>query len=225
MLHHLICLSILVLGATAVPVVSDLKSTNHTITFEDLKGKTKIFELTPIGTYSDLDYEGIGKSAMLCTLQHTDVTRKGVLRVDHACSGVQTKSPTNAAAYSPDAPALKSSKPRITVGYPGSTVRALDFSFFYFGCELPTAELSASVPVPCSITVKGYNKDLRVVAEQSFSFGGGDHPGASMVKASLSKEFRGLEEVRFETHSAVSEKVATLLDDFVYTTYARVDAA
>ena len=135
-------------------------------------------------------------------------------------AGVTPESYPNAGAYG-ETTGVTNGSPYITTQYSGSADDIFDFESFYFGCVVGTVEAIASLPESCTITVIGY-KSSKEVAKQSFDFKVGTlETLAPMIKAELSKDFKGIDTATFSTEYELgAETGATLLDSLSYTTYS-----
>ena len=152
------------------------------------------------------------------TAATTDLIQLGVDGL--IVAGIIPESSPNIAAYD-GLHQLLEGEPRITSEYPGSVTEFFDFQEFYFGCLADTEEAVASLPISCTITVTGYRASNQV-AQQSFKF----KPGlfavtAPMPNATLSKAFKGIDEVTFNTKYSIPDAGATLLESLSYVAYSQ----
>jgi len=137
-------------------------------------------------------------------------------------TGVVANSPLNYAAFSTlDVATVQQGQPAMTVNYADSTVDHFDLKSFYYGCALGSEASVAGVPLPCTITVRGYSdyngEDL--VATQNFDYKVGFlQLQTQMQKAVLGSGFKGVKKVEFD----VSDELITagLIDTVFYTVYS-----
>ena len=100
----------------------------------------------------------------------------------------------------------------MTVVYPESTIKIFNLEYFYFGCALGTEEGLTSLPLPCSLTVEGYNPKGKMIASNTFYFAGGGRR-KNMVQA-MTPGFNGLQYVKFTL--TTEETTAAVMDSFSY---------
>lgn len=111
--------------------------------------------------------------------------------------------------------------PQLRTDYDDSTTSYFDFKSFYFGCVVSTQETLASLPLSCSIDIKGY-RNGKQVASQNARF---QKPllqlTADMTKVELNNDFCNVDRVTFDTNGLIeSVLLAALMDNFEYTTFA-----
>ena len=136
-------------------------------------------------------------------------------------AGVTPESYPNTGGYG-SITVASTGQPYITTQYSGSAVALFDFKSFYFGCRVATVQGVATVPESCTVTVTGYKSSVEV-AKQSFHFEVQTLATlAPMIKAELSKDFKGIDTATFYTdnYGFGDEAGATLLDSLSYTVFS-----
>ena len=83
-----------------------------------------------------------------------------------------------------------------------------------------TVESAASVPVSCTITASGFDKQGNGVATQQFTY---TATGVlqNMEPGVFNKDFKNLDHVGFDTYATAETLVATFFDDFEYVVYKK----
>lgn len=111
---------------------------------------------------------------------------------------------------------------QLRTDYDDSTTSHFDFRSFYFGCVVSTQETLASLPLSCSVQIKGW-RNGKQVASQTADF---RKPllqlTANMAKVELNGDFCNVDRVTFDTQGLIPQVLlAVLMDNFEYTTFAK----
>ena len=185
-----------------------------TIQFENDPGATPLVGFNPVNIYLDIFFKG------------WEVFDFGVAGSTANVPGVLPQSPPVLIGYGTlDAATVEQGTPALTVIYQDTTVDHFDFNSFFFGCALDTVEGAASAPQTCTVTVTGFDKNNKQVAQQKFNFVQ-DGLSQQMVQAKL-VGFTNLQTATFSTASTllgtlpVNTTVSTVADTFNYTVYGQ----
>jgi hypothetical protein len=138
-------------------------------------------------------------------------------------AGVIPQSPANAAVFSnTDVPTLLQGGAAMITTYDDSTVDHFDMKSFYYGCVLATKASIASVPISCTITIKGYydNEATQLAGQQNYNFATKPlQTSQQMNYAVVPTSFRNLKRVNFEVSD--SGLVAAVIDTVHYIVYQK----
>lgn len=188
--------------ANPVPAQS-AAGTNVLANFDDLASLPGVSELSPVGNYKGLTWDGF------------DVLQAGVAGIN----AVRPQSGINVAANGVTATLRDGA-----ISIKAQSVKSFDFESIYFGCLVNTVETLASVPQVCTVAFSGYKKgETKVFKTVNQQFNPTNALISKMSKATFDSAFAGLDRVDV----AVVQNVATdtltglLIDDVRYKTYAK----
>jgi hypothetical protein len=198
----------------------------HTLQFETLSNDVPVVgTVGATGVYNLLNCDSpqdFGRSNQYANIQvgnfvggdpslkhkaRRDVIGNGV-EVTATVAGVKPHSPPNTIGYAIRSK-VENGIPSISANYETSTIDHFDLyvpgvgPMIYYGC-VSDPESDVALPVSCTITVKGYDRNNNLLASQDFLFKSEGGITQDMAPGYFSAAFVGLYRVEFSTNSPLS---------------------